>query len=202
MAESEGDSRMVAEANGLAISVHTFEFLLIFTIMLEILGTTNALSQLLQQKKQEFLNATKLVKATTLTLQEYCSDNSWDTFWERAVAEAAKHHIDVLGGPPGRHRRVPRRVDSGSSEHRFTTCKDYCRVTFYFPVIDNLLQEMERRFSREALKAIDGIAALDPSNQFRSYSEEKIVSFASSFPSNIPSIPELKTELKLFYELR
>ena len=54
---------------------------------------------------------------------------------------------------------------------------------------------MERRFSREALKAIDGIAALDPWNQFRSYSEEISV---SSFPSDIRSIPELKTELKLF----
>ena len=54
---------------------------------------------------------------------------------------------------------------------------------------------MERRFSREALKAIDGIAALDPWNQFRYYSEEISV---SSFPSDIPSIPELKTELKLF----
>ena len=100
-------------------------------------------------------------------------------FWERA--EAAKHHFDVPSGPPGRHRRVPRRADNGSSEHRFTTCKDYYRVTFYFPVIDNLLQEMERRFNREALKAIDGIAALDPSNQFRSYSEEKIVRFKFSF---------------------
>ena len=95
-------------------------------------------------------------------------------------------HLDVI---VGYHR-----VDSGSSEHRFTTCKDYYRVTFYFPVIDNLLQ-MERRFNREVLKAIDGIAALDPSNQLRSYSEEKIVSFALSFPSDIPSIPELKTEL-------
>ena len=47
VAESEGDSRIVAEANGLAISVNTFNFLLIFTIMLEMLGTTNALSQLL-----------------------------------------------------------------------------------------------------------------------------------------------------------
>ena len=47
VAESEGDSRIVAEANGLAISVNTFNFLLIFTIMLEMLGTINALSQLL-----------------------------------------------------------------------------------------------------------------------------------------------------------
>ena len=44
-------------------------------------------------------------------------------FWERAVAEVAKHHIDVPSGPPGRHRRVLQRVYSGSSEHRFTTCK-------------------------------------------------------------------------------
>ena len=89
MAESEGDSLIVAEANGLVNSVNDFEFLLIFTVMLEILGTTNALSQLLQQKKQDFLNATKLVKATTLTLQQYHSDDSWDTFWKRAVAEAS-----------------------------------------------------------------------------------------------------------------
>ena len=54
-----------------------------------------------------------------------------------------------------------------------STDSQHYKVTFYFLVIDNLLQEMERRFNREALKAIDGIAALDPSNQFGSYSEEK-----------------------------
>ena len=78
VAENESDSRIVAEANGLVNSVSNFEFLLIFIVMLEILGTINALSQLLQQKKQDFLNATKLVKATTLTLQHYRSDDSWD----------------------------------------------------------------------------------------------------------------------------
>ena len=71
------------------------------------------------------------------------------------------------------------------------------KVTSYFPVIDDLLQEMERRFNKEALKAIDGITALDPSNQFGSYSE-KAVSFASCFPSDTPSNTELTTELRLF----
>ena len=74
VAESESDSRIVAEANGLVNLVNAFELILIFTVMLEVLGTTNALSQLLQQKKQDFLNATKLVKATTQTLQQYHSD--------------------------------------------------------------------------------------------------------------------------------
>ena len=60
-----------------------------------------------------------------------------------------------------------------------------------------LLQEMERRFNREALKAIDGIAALDPSNKFEAFSEEKILSFASSYPSDIPNVEVLRTE-KLF----
>ena len=34
---------------------------------------------------------------------------------------------------------------------------------------------MERRFNREALKAIDGIAALDPSKKFEAFSEEKVL---------------------------
>ena len=118
---------------------------------------------------------------------KYHSDDSWDSFWKQATAEAAKHQIDVPDGPPGHHRRIPRSIDTGSSEHRFTTSKEFFRVTFYFPVIDMLLQEMERRFNREALKAIDGIAALDPSNQF-----------ASKFPADIPNDQELTTELKLF----
>ena len=198
VAESESDSRIVAEANGLVNLVNAFEFILIFTVVLEVLGTTNALSQLLQQKKQDFFNATKLVKATTQTLQQYRSDDSWDSFWKRATAEAAKDQIDVPDGPPGRHRRIPRRIDAGSSEHRFTTSKEFYRVTFYFPVIDMLLQKMERRFNREALKAIDEITALDPSNQFEAYSEEKLLSFASNFPADIPNDQELTTELKLF----
>ena len=95
------------------------------------------------------------------------------------AAEAAKQQADIPDGPPQRNRRVSRRVDSGpSSEHRFTSSKEFYRVTFYFPVIDMILQEMERRFNQEALKTIDGIAALDPSNQFEAFSEKNVSSFA------------------------
>ena len=51
VADSETDCQIVAEANGLFSSVNTFEFLLLLTVMLEILGVPNALSQILQQKK-------------------------------------------------------------------------------------------------------------------------------------------------------
>lgn len=53
VADNKTDSRVVAEANGLFISVNTFKFILLLIVMLEILCVVNALSQILQQKKQQ-----------------------------------------------------------------------------------------------------------------------------------------------------
>lgn len=194
--DSETDSLIVGEANGLISSVYSFEFILLLMVMTDILTITNTLNLLLQQRKQDLLNANKMVKATLTTLNQYRSEDSWKKFWERA---AQKQQIDVPQDPPQRHRRVPRRIDScPSSQHRYASANEFYRVTFYYPVIDMLQQEMMRRFNQEALKAIDGIAALDPSNHFEAFSEDKIVSFAKCFPLDIPNIHALAVELNIF----
>ena len=197
--DSETDSVIVGEANGLISSVNSFEFVLLLTVMADILAVTNTLNMLLQQKKQDLLNANRMVKATLATLDQYRSEDSWKKFWERAATEAQQQQINIPKDPPQRHRRVPRRIDNcPSTQYMYASANEFYRVTFYYPVIDMLQQELMRRFDQEALKAIDGIAALDPSNHFEAFSEGKIIKFATCFPMDIPDISALAVELTLF----
>ena len=99
--------------------------------MLEIFAVIHALGQVLQQKKQNFLNRTKLIKATTITLRKYHTDNSWDVFWEKATVEEARQEVDIPDDPPEHNHSLSQRVDSDpSSKHRFTSSKIFIGLPY------------------------------------------------------------------------
>ena len=106
---------------------------------------TEQLSISLQRKNitiQELLSAVEL---SIQYLQRLRSDNSFDAFYEQVVEEAKE-----LTDPPvlPRFRQPPRKLDSGSTSHRFSTPKCYFRKQ-YFEVLDLLVNELKRRFKQE-----------------------------------------------------
>jgi hypothetical protein len=63
------NSEQRAESNILIQSLQTFDFIFNLHLMKNILGITNELSQTLQRKNQDILNAMKLIKISKLRLQ-------------------------------------------------------------------------------------------------------------------------------------
>jgi hypothetical protein len=60
------NSKQRAKANILIQSLQTFDFAFNFYLMKNVLGITNELSQALQRKDQDILNAMKLIKISKL----------------------------------------------------------------------------------------------------------------------------------------
>ncbi|CAN6331651.1 unnamed protein product, partial [Urochloa humidicola] len=68
----------------------SFEFVLIAHLMFLILGYTNELSECLQRREQDILNAISLVKVAKNRMQQLRS-SGWDQFLERVILFCNKH---------------------------------------------------------------------------------------------------------------
>ena len=91
--EKEGKNEKKSQARGLVAYFETFDFVFYLHMMLHILGNANTLSQSLQRKDQDILNAISCVKSTRNELQEL-RDNGWDSLLEKAHSFCEEHHIE------------------------------------------------------------------------------------------------------------
>ena len=88
--EGKGDKK--CQARGLVAYFETFEFVFYLHMMLHILGSANTLSQSLQKKDQDILNAMSCVKSTRNELQDL-RENGWDGLLEKAYLFCEEHKI-------------------------------------------------------------------------------------------------------------
>jgi uncharacterized membrane protein len=82
-------SEQRAEANILIQSLQTFEFAFNLHLMKSVLAITNELSQALQRKDQNILNAMKLVKVSKQRLQAM-REEGWNSLFEEVSVFCAK----------------------------------------------------------------------------------------------------------------
>ncbi|XP_030969886.1 uncharacterized protein LOC115990174 [Quercus lobata] len=94
MQEDGLDSNQRTEANILIGLLQTFEFVFSLHLMKGVLSTSNELSQTLQRKDQDIVNALKLVDISKQRLQ-VMRDDGWNSLLEEVFAFCAKNNIDV-----------------------------------------------------------------------------------------------------------
>nr|XP_023896645.1 uncharacterized protein LOC112008552 [Quercus suber] len=92
--EDDLDSDQRAEASILIGLLQTFEFVFDLHLMKGVLGISNELSQALQRKDQDIVNAMKLVDISKQFLR-VMRDDGWNTLLEEVSAFCAKNNIDV-----------------------------------------------------------------------------------------------------------
>ncbi|XP_061376345.1 uncharacterized protein LOC133318375 [Gastrolobium bilobum] len=129
-----GDTRCILYAT------EDFEFAFLLHLMKLILGISYELSQALQRKDQDLLNAIGLVKVVKSRLQEV-RDNGFDELLQETNIFANKYDIDIpnmedVYCPKGRSRR---RLKSFTFLH-------YFKVELFNRVIDTQVQELGDRF--------------------------------------------------------
>ncbi|XP_070662483.1 uncharacterized protein [Malus domestica] len=108
-----------------------------------ILGLTNDLSQALQRKDQEIVNAMALVKSCREKLH-WMRNNGFDALVDEVSSFCEKHHIDV----PNMDEAfiLPRRSRRNAPIR--TNCHHY-RVELFIYVIDEQITELEDHFNEE-----------------------------------------------------
>jgi len=148
--------------------LESFDFVFSAHLMFTILGYTNELSECLQRRDQDILNAISLVTVAKNRMQQLRADG-WTAFLQKVTLFCNKFGIHVpamedVYVPYGRSRRfVPNQTND-----------DHFRREVYIGVIDQISQELDTRFDEVNMELLSCMAALNPSNLFASFDSNKV----------------------------
>lgn len=140
------------------------------------LGDAKCLSDMLQSSTLDLARAVDLVSALTDTFQDYRTENYFDELWKEVeeLAEQCKTHSK-------RHPRISSRfLDSlvmSTVGQRNCDDEGFPRSLFH-QVIDCLISELKRRFSKKSCEIMQGVQSLNPKSA-TFLNEESLFAFES-----------------------
>ncbi|XP_070667404.1 uncharacterized protein [Malus domestica] len=169
MVIDDNPNESAGEANTLMRVILTFEFVFHLFLMIVILGLTNDLSQALQRKDQEIVNAMALVKSCKEKLY-WMRNNGFDALVDEVSSFCEKHHIDVPNMEeafilPGRSRRYA----------PIKTNRHHYRVELFIYVIDEQITELEDRFNEVNTELLICMACLSPKDSFVAFDKPNLI---------------------------
>ncbi|XP_021971676.2 zinc finger MYM-type protein 1-like [Helianthus annuus] len=134
------------DADGAWRNMQSFEFVFILHLIEKVMGKTEILSQALQSKSQDILNAMELVSATKITLNNYRNDG-WDSLIKEVTLFCNKHIIEV---PDMKAPFTSTRYRARKNDLQFTF-EHYYRVDLFISTLDKQIHELNSRFTIELL---------------------------------------------------
>jgi pterin-4a-carbinolamine dehydratase len=165
--ENSDDPKKRGSAITLIDSLTTFDFAFSCCFMKNVLGITNELSQALQVKEQDIMNAIALVAVVKNRLQDM-RDNGWDLLMNKVKIFCDAHDIEVLKMEDKKvAKRSERAINGMTNEH-------YYRIDFFNSVIDMIHQELNNRFNEANTELLRCMSCLNPSNNFGAYDKVKL----------------------------
>ncbi|XP_042401546.1 zinc finger MYM-type protein 1-like [Zingiber officinale] len=173
---SSFDSRGFAKS--LIQKMENYEFVFMLHLMKMILGMTNELSLVLQQKDQNIVQAISLIESVKDQFQIFREDG-WHTIIDKVNTFCELNEIPVpemkdncmIGGRSRRRRQV-------------ITNLHYYRVEIFYQVVDSVIQEMNTRFLEVGTELLSCIACLHPRNSFSEFNVQKLVRLCDLYPED------------------
>uniref|UniRef100_A0A667WWJ6 DUF4371 domain-containing protein n=1 Tax=Myripristis murdjan TaxID=586833 RepID=A0A667WWJ6_9TELE len=190
--ENNGDRSV--EARGLRGQIN-LDFIGLLATFRRILGDTKFLSDMLQSPSLDLARAIDLIEALQDSVVKYRDESSFDQLWTEVLSMAQQCNIST-------ERMSKRQLKTSSAlndtvvmstvgQRYSDTGKDYFCKTVYYPILDHVNAELERRFSRTNCDIMRGIQALNPkSNSF--LEEAPLFLFGTIYETNLE---DLKHEL-------
>ena len=121
-----------------------------------VFSVTERLSCILQGKDTTIQEAVEAAKLTESYLRRLRSDEEYTKFY-RKVLETSKDLTDEPVLP--RKRKIPRRINDGADPHQHETTEDLHRQ-HYFQALDEVVNELTRRFDQRDIKVVAEIEKL------------------------------------------
>ncbi|KAH9792382.1 TTF-type domain-containing protein [Citrus sinensis] len=179
------------EAKNLLELMLSFNFVFCLHLMRNILGATDELSQALQRKDQDIVNAMNLVRLCKLQLQTM-RQSGWNSLIDEVTFFCAKHDIDMpnmddMFVDRGRSRRKAQEI---TNLHRY-------RVELYYAVLDMQLQELNSRFNETNTELLLCLACLSPNDLFSAFNKQKLLRLAQLYPNEFSTIDIMALEIQL-----
>ncbi|KAG7988370.1 hypothetical protein I3843_03G184700 [Carya illinoinensis] len=162
------------DANAAYKMITSFQFIFILHLMKEIMGITDVLCQVLQQKSQDILNAMNMV-STTKGLIQKLRNEGWENLLENVVSFSKKFDIDI---PELSSRYIQGR---GRHQRDHITIEHHYHFEIFNAVIDFQMQELDNRFGEGTTKLLTLISALDPKDGYKSFNIDDICCLAEEY---------------------
>lgn len=165
---NQSNAHRATEAKSL-IGLIGAQFVLHICMLESIFSLTKKLSDHLQATDLDLASAIDLVFAVVDTLNDRRNAETWTKIWDCASDICEKVGISMQC-PPVRRRVQPRHlqefvVNSQTSLRESLETSDDYRNHCFFPVIDRLISELNRRFSSESCLILKGTAAVNPKHK-------------------------------------
>ena len=135
-----------SKAGGIHRTLQTFECLFGMMLSERFFGITDSLSSSLQGKNVTTFDAKNAAETVSKKLLSPRSDTEFDLFWTNNTSRAQELQLSEPSLPCV--CRVPRRFNSGSDPHLFSSPKEYYKKA-YFELADTLNEELNKRFSQK-----------------------------------------------------
>ncbi|XP_042415036.1 zinc finger MYM-type protein 1-like [Zingiber officinale] len=165
-----------ADATTVYDEMTSFDFVFILHLMKEIMGITDILCQTLQSKSQDIINAMELVLSTKNLLQQM-RDNKWDDLLVKVKSFCELRNIDI---PDFNAPYINKRGRGRAHQDNFTIEHHY-RINLFYASIDSQLQEINGRFSDDAMEFLTLSNALNPQNAVESFRVVDICKLVEKF---------------------
>ncbi|XP_053286397.1 zinc finger MYM-type protein 1 isoform X2 [Pleuronectes platessa] len=198
----EDNPDRAVEARGILHQID-LNFIGCLVVFRKILGESKFLSDMLQSTKIDLTKAVELAETLQQTLREYRSEPSFETVWGEVLDICQSNSIPTSQPTCKRARQVARTLQSSVvtstlGQHTEPDNKESFRVKVYYSIIDCMIGEMERRFSKINCEIMKGIQAFNPSSP-SFLSEEAVLLLANSYGTNSDDVKlELHQVKRLF----
>jgi hypothetical protein len=181
------------KASNLLAYFQTFDFVFYLHLMLTTLAVTNILSQALQRKDQDIVNAMKCVNSTRSHLDEL-RRSGWEKLLEEVYEFCEKN--DII-----REEMENAYVDPKNRRKKYgITNKHHYQIDCFNEVFDWILQELSGRFNETSSQLLICAAAFSPRDSFHAFNVENLISLAKFYPDDFSSMDlrDLSQQLCLY----
>ncbi|XP_066373709.1 uncharacterized protein [Miscanthus floridulus] len=162
-------------ALGLIEKMESFDFVFILYLMIQLLSMTDILSQALQRKDQDIVEAMHLISDVKDSLQDM-RENGWEPLLKRVITFCKKNEIEV----PDMDKQINVRGTPRKRKQKVTNMH-YYHVELFLVAIDALLTEMNHRFSETSSELLVCMAAFNPRDYFSNFDVKKLVRLAEIY---------------------
>ncbi|KQK16895.2 hypothetical protein BRADI_1g31303v3 [Brachypodium distachyon] len=184
----------VGGAGGLVKKMECYEFVFILNFLIGLLTITNDLSQALQRKDQDIVEAMGLISDVKTRLQDV-RDNGWEPLLDQVKSFCEEYGINVpnmddLTVPMGESVRSKNKV----------TLRHYYKVDIFNVAIDATMTEINHRFNEVSSELLVCMSCLNPSNSFAMFNVDKLVRLAEIYEADftISNRLMLRSQLQIF----
>ncbi|KAK9079744.1 hypothetical protein SSX86_001417 [Deinandra increscens subsp. villosa] len=153
----------------------SFEFVFYLHLMYEILGFTNSLSEALQRKDQDILEAVKLVGTARRKMQK-CREEGFHPLLKKVHSFCESHDIQILD-------MEKEYVNDRAKRKRYNiTTEHYYKFDCFNTVLDMEIQEFGDRFNEINTELLQNMSAFIPYDSFSNFDASKLMRLCEFYP--------------------